>query len=91
MPVFPLHKLGSFKTRVRDLLKDVGGKAEFNQFVKAYEGYYGNMDVFEMKCTRFMEAIQLMPDVCPLKKDMKTFCMLYDTVMNYWDTRTSAD
>ena len=71
-PRFPLHKLGSVKIRIRDLLKDVGGKAEFNQFVKAYEGYYGNMDVFELKCTRFMEIIPLMPDVLSLKKDMKT-------------------
>lgn len=72
VPVFPLHKLGSFKTRVRDLLKDVGGKEEFNRFVKGYEGWYGNMDVFELKCTRFMEAIKLIPDVCSLRKDMKT-------------------
>ena len=72
VPLFPLHKLGSVKSRIRDLLVDVGGKAEFNQFVRAYEGYYGNMDVFEMKCNRFMEMIQMMPDVCTLKKDMKT-------------------
>ena len=72
VPAFPLHKLGSVKVRIRDLLKDVGGKAEFNQFVRAYEGYWGNMDVFELKCKRFMEMIQLMPDVCSLRKDMKT-------------------
>ena len=70
-PIFPLHRLSETKTRVQFMLKHIGKDLDYNSFVKAFEGYYGFMNLVELKCEQFLDVLKMMPDVCHIRKDLQ--------------------
>lgn len=70
-PIFPLHKLCETKTRVKFFLDHIGEDVEFKKFVDGIEGYFGHMNLLELRCDNWLDVLKLMPDICSIEKKLQ--------------------
>ena len=63
----PISLLVETKNNIWRVLKSLSCDMPLETFFKGYEGYYGYLNLTNLKCKNALELCRRMPDVCTLK------------------------